>query len=1111
MRIRGKAATLCGKVPLVEEPRKTRYAGFVIVAALLFGLIIVGSQEYGESQILGAVLLCLGAMVVWTIVRGIRANEDRQAAERRSSEIDGRLGAIEQQLGTRLRQLEETVAQMKAATASQPFRAPGTELASGVKAAEPEKPAPVSAPSPAPPSIPPEAPPTRPTAGPFDERGYFRSTTIPPETPPRHPTPPPGTSSPALPAPLPTPAEATAAKLAEKGVQELGPITLPSVPGAKRARSLRAQIPDFEEMLGTNWLSKLGITGLVLGIAFLVALEATTPGRRVALGYVSGAAMLAAGIYFERAERYRLLARVGIAGGWPLIFFVTYAMHHVEAARIAGVSLVGDLVLMLIVAGAMVGHTLRYRSQMVTGLGLLLAFLTIAVSRDPKHGVESLTASVVLAMAVAVLSVRMKWYELEVFGILATYLNHYWWLVPIVAPMQRPLKPFPQFLPSIIFLILYWAVFRASYVLREPPADERISSVACILSPFLLLALAKYQSAHPELAWKFLLAVGAVEFALGQIPFVRRRRAAFVLLSTIGVTLIFTSIPLHFSPENTSLLWLALAESLFFSGVFLREIVFRRLGYIASAVAAIQLLAVHTAGVVGERMDHATYALHVPLGFTCAIAAALLLFTAHIAPRGWRELFPERWDEFACYVLSWLAAAVAAAGIYVAFPYAWIAVVWIAVGVLLLWASRRWTEFQFATEAYAAIGVALLRALVVNLEVKGSALAGVPGVSLRLVTLAAVGALCYAASRWGQFEGQAWTEFLPSVLSTAGTGVAALVAWYELQPASVALAWALVAIALVEVGLAKKWLGLRLQAYAMFAGSFLRLFFVNLNAEETAGASSWLSPRLYTVVPLVVVFYFVYERLRNGTEEFLAQDRRWRAAEAHCWMGLVTAVALVRFEAPIDWVVAAWAVLALLLLFAATLTGRRLFLSQCLVLGLAVAVRGVLHNFYERSYFSLSAPFWYGRAVILSVTAAVLLAGLPLAYRLRVRGAQTPAAGRVRRGWFHFVNRPEQTLFFVALLLVTALLAAELKKGMVTMGWGLEAVVVFLFALKIGERSFRLAGLALLLLCVAKIPIIDIWDMTKLERALTFVVLGASMLGVSYLYTRYRERVRQFL
>jgi len=868
------------------------------------------------------------------------------------------------------------------------------------------------------------------------------------------------------------------------------------------------QLPDIEEMLGANWLSKLGITGLVLGIAFLLVWQMRTlgPAGKVMVGYLSGGALLGAGIYFERVERYRRLARVGIAGGWPLLFFVTYAMYHVPAARIPGMTLVGDLVLMLMVAGAMVAHTLRYRSQMVTGLALLLAFLTITVNRE--GGVWSLTASVVLAMAVAVLSVRMKWYELEVFGILATYLNHYWWLVPIIAPMQRPLKPFLQFWPSIIFLVLYWGVFRASYVLREPPEDENTSSVACILNPFLMLALAKYQSVFPERAWKFLLLVGGVEFVLGQLPIARRRRAAFILLTTIGVTMIFTAVPLHFSPENTSLLWLALAESLFFSGVFLKEIVFRRLGYIASAVAAIQLIGVHAAGVFGERMDHAIYTLHPGLGFTCAVAAALFFFTAQVAPRGWPELFPERWDAFACEILSWLASAVAFAGAYVWSPYAWVVALWMALAVVLLGAANRWKEFRLTPQACVVAGLALLRVLAVNLHVPSNTHAAGTNISLRLVTLAAVAALCYVGARWGEAKERAWTLHLPAALAWAGTGVLTLLAWYELQPASVALAWALLGIALLETGLAKQWLALRLQAYALCASGFLRIFFVNLNAESGAEI---LSARLYTVVPLAVVFYFVYERLQGRAEEFLARDRRIHAADLHSWMGLLAAVALLRFEVPLDWVVGAWAALAVFLLVVAWLSRRRLFISQSLILGLAVAIRGVLHNFYERSYFPFPAPFSSGRYLVLGTTSAILLAGLPMAFRLRVKGATPPPSGRVRRGWFHFANRPEQTLFFVALLLVTALLAAELKHGWVTMAWGLEAVAVFLFALKVGERSFRLAGLGLLLLCVAKIPIVDFWGMTLPEKAGTFIVLGGSLLGVSILYTRHREVIRRYL
>ena len=96
-------------------------------------------------------------------------------------------------------------------------------------------------------------------------------------------------------------------------------------------------------------------------------------------------------------------------------------------------------------------------------------------------------------------------------------------------------------------------------------------------------------------------------------------------------------------------------------------------------------------------------------------------------------------------------------------------------------------------------------------------------------------------------------------------------------------------------------------------------------------------------------------------------------------------------------------------------------------------------------------------------------------------------------------------------LVLTVLLALEMRSGMVTVAWGIEAVLVFLFALWIGRRSFRLAGLGLLLVCVGKIVFVDVWGLTPRDRYLTFIVLGAALLLVSFLYTRYREVLRQYL
>ena len=190
------------------------------------------------------------------------------------------------------------------------------------------------------------------------------------------------------------------------------------------------RVSAFEEALGTNWLQKLGIVLLVLGVASFGIYELAALGSfgKVLVSYLVAAALLGGGIFLEKRERYQVLGRTGIGGGWALFFFTTYALYHVQAMHVLD-SLVLDSTLMLLVAVAMAAHTLRYRSQLVTGLAFLLGYSTVALSQDTVY---SLSAGVILAIALVAIVLKMRWYELEVFGLLSSYLNHFYWLYRIL-------------------------------------------------------------------------------------------------------------------------------------------------------------------------------------------------------------------------------------------------------------------------------------------------------------------------------------------------------------------------------------------------------------------------------------------------------------------------------------------------------------------------------------------------------------------------------------------------------------------------------------------------------------------------------------------------------
>jgi uncharacterized membrane protein len=884
---------------------------------------------------------------------------------------------------------------------------------------------------------------------------------------------------------------------------------------------------DIEEMLGTNWLNKLGIVIFVLGVAFFLAYQLKTlgPGGKVLVGFVTAAVILGAGIWFDRGERYRILARAGIGGGWALAFFTTYAMYHIPAAQVLS-SQALDLALMLVVAAAMVGHTLRYRSQTVTGLAFLLAFLTVTISHS---NVYSLSAGAVLATALVVIVLRMQWFELEVFGILASYLNHYLWLRPIIEPMQGKRHPFPEFTASAGLLTLYWLIFRMSYVFRRPSSEnqERVSTVAALLNSALLLALFKYQSTHPELAFWALLAIGAIETLLGQLPVTRRRRTAVIVLSTLGMVLLIAAFPFRYSGARLSVLWLVEAEALLLIGVWTKEIVFRRIGMLAAVLVAGQMIAYDAAEVFGRRMDDADLHTDFRLAIVFVVAAAVFYANAHWVLRRFGALFAHEFDRRVMQRLSYVAALMLMIAAWIAFPESWTAVAWCALGLGLVLCARRFgileadasdqnslaspfPELRFQANFLALVSV--LRVFLINLQ----AMDKYHNVSLRMITVAVVCVLLYVTSEWSDDPDRgrgaavkqrlfSHAQFASAAYTWSASFLLALLAWYELRPVGVADAWMVAGLVLLEIGLERQRLSLRLQGYAALTASFLRVFFVNLNATGDPGE---ISPRFYTIVPLALGFFYAYWRLHETSDALNKSEQRFHAADLCCWLGTITFAMLMRFEMDADWVAAAWAGLALGLLSIAWRSERGVFLYQALLIAMGVLFRTALHNFYERSY--LPAAGWESRWITAGAAIGLLLLALPFAFQLRKKHEFSDETGLVRL-LQSVVRRPEQIFFFIAVGLLTTLLAVEMPHGMVTLSWGVEGVAVFMLALWLGERSFRLTGLGLLLLCVGKILLVDVWGLDPRDRYLTFIVLGAALLLVSFLYTRNREALRQYL
>src|ERR1700720_3552343 len=293
-------------------------------------------------------------LTVWAFYRWVQSRIHRQKDDERFARVVEALNKLEPRLKD-LHKLETRVHELE------------TRLPTTAPPAPPQQPAapapPPADPKPIEPPISIKLPPTPETPKP-----------VIPVAPPTPPVPPPPFPAPATPPSAAPPASTTPHPPAPARPTP-PPLFPPPEPAHLSAREATSQL---EETLGKNWLNKLGIIALVIGISLFLAYKfpSLTNPEKVGLGYLISFVILATGIYLERSDRYRIFARALIGGGWALTFFVTYAMHFVLYTRVIDTEAV-DLVLLFLVAAVMVVHTLRYDSQVVTGLAFLLAFFTV--------------------------------------------------------------------------------------------------------------------------------------------------------------------------------------------------------------------------------------------------------------------------------------------------------------------------------------------------------------------------------------------------------------------------------------------------------------------------------------------------------------------------------------------------------------------------------------------------------------------------------------------------------------------------------------------------------------------------------------------------------------
>src|ERR1039458_5739892 len=94
-------------------------------------------------------------------------------------------------------------------------------------------------------------------------------------------------------------------------------------------------------------------------------------------------------------------------------------MYAIPAATVLDSAFAATVLLLAVAIGMMV-HSLKYRSQTVTGLAYFLAFVTLAIAEVTTFSVIML---IPLAASLLYIAYRNEWNRCAIFGLVATYVT----------------------------------------------------------------------------------------------------------------------------------------------------------------------------------------------------------------------------------------------------------------------------------------------------------------------------------------------------------------------------------------------------------------------------------------------------------------------------------------------------------------------------------------------------------------------------------------------------------------------------------------------------------------------------------------------------------------
>ena len=336
--------------------------------------------------------------------------------------------------------------------------------------------------------------------------------------------------------------------------------------GSKQA-DLYKKDTDLEKFIGENLANKIGITVLVLGIAFFVkyAIDKNWINEtgRVITGLISGSILIGLAHYFRNS--YRSFSSVLVGGGLSVFYFsIAFAFHQYH--------LIGQttaFIIMVIISAFAVVLSLFYKRQELAILAAIGGFITpFLVSTGHENYIALFTYLCILNTSLIALSWFKRWPAINIIALFFTTIIFGSWLIKRIFFEEGISFPYKD---AFLFATLFYLLFVAMNIINSIRLKNKFTSFDFII--LLSISFLYYAAGIVILNFRnddgskgiFTLSLGLFNLLLTDV-FYRKKsidRNFISLLMGLSLTFISLAVPVQFRGNHIVLFWAAETVLLF--------------------------------------------------------------------------------------------------------------------------------------------------------------------------------------------------------------------------------------------------------------------------------------------------------------------------------------------------------------------------------------------------------------------------------------------------------------------------------------------------------------------------------------------------------------------